>query len=56
MNPFDDLWDIFHMSEEVNAIARQEHKKQMGKATFWLVVAFAIIVVLGKVSTMNEGG
>lgn len=54
MTFFDDMWDLIHMNDEVNAIAKEEAKIAMGKATFWLVAAVAVIFLLGKISTMNS--
>jgi hypothetical protein len=53
MNPEEKIAKEY-LDEEVRALIKDERSKLMGKATFWLFAAIAVIFVLGKISTMNS--
>jgi len=53
MNP-DERIAKEYLDEEVKALIKDERSKLMGKATFWLFAAVAVIFVLGKISAMNN--
>lgn len=53
---FEEQKQFLSIQGEVNELLRQEWRKEMGKATFWLVAAVVVIFMIGKISTLNTGG